>query len=65
LGKLLPRNAVLLFEDHASTQHFVCANRLPKSPHLGVFSFLELKGWIASASAVEQAAAQAGIAPYA
>jgi hypothetical protein len=56
-----PRNAVLLFEDHAIARNsFFIPPGCQKVSTRAFLIFLEHKGWIASASAVERAAVQAG-----
>ena len=56
-----PRNAVLLFEDHAIARNsFFLPHGCQKVSTRAFLIFLEQKGWIASASAIERAAVQAG-----
>lgn len=56
-----PRNAVLLFEDHAIARNtFFVPPGCQKVSTRAFLMFLQDKGWIASASAVERAAVQAG-----
>ena len=55
------RSAVLLFEDHAIARNtFFVPPGCQKVSTRAFLIFLEQKGWIASASAVERAAVQAG-----
>lgn len=56
-----PRNAVLLFEDHAIARNsFFVPSGCQKVSTRAFLMFLEQKGWIESASAIERAAVQAG-----
>ena len=56
-----PRNAVLLFADHAiSRNSFFVPPGCQKVSTRAFLIFLEQKGWIASARAIEWAAVQAG-----
>ena len=56
-----PQHAVLLFEDHAIARHsFFVPQGCQKVSTRAFLIFLEQKGWIESASAIERAAVQAG-----
>ena len=56
-----PQNAVLLFEDHAIARNsFFVPPGCQKVSTRAFLIFLEHKGWISSASAIERAAVQAG-----
>jgi hypothetical protein len=56
-----PQSAVLLFEDHAIARtSFFVPPACQKVSTRAFLIFLEQKGWIVSASAVERAAVQAG-----
>ena len=56
-----PHNAVLLFENHAVARNtFFVPPGCQKVSTRAFLNFLEQKGWIESASAVERAAVQAG-----
>jgi hypothetical protein len=57
----IPQQAVLLFEDHAIARNsFFVPTGCQKVSTRAFLMFLERKGWIASARAVERAAVQAG-----
>lgn len=56
-----PQNSVLLFEDHAIARNsFFVPPGCQKVSTRAFLIFLEHKGWISSASAIERAAVQAG-----
>ena len=56
-----PQNAVLLFEDHAIARNsFFVPPGCQKVSKRAFLIFLEHRGWISSASAIERAAVQAG-----
>ena len=56
-----PQTAVLLFEDHAIARNtFFVPQGCQKVSTRAFLIFLEQKGWVASASAIERAAVQAG-----